>query len=304
MEQQILQKHSFISFIMQCCKAPENDLRKWLKKTLIRQGFSIQEDSYSPKRNNTDQVHNMLAIRGNPKVCLVAHTDVCREHKFGRFNAEWEDHKEIVKKGESDAEKLMKNNGAESDPVFKKVEIDGHPRYIITDRDNKVQVGGDDRLGVAINTWIALSSGYDVGLLFTTDEEIGLKSAAEVKFERLKEFELLVQVDRGNHSNELVLQIQGQRLCSYPIAVKLLEIALDIGMPRKPVQGMNTDVLAIKKNGWCKNAVNMTCGYHNSIGDSADEYIDVQEAKDTMTYVSEIVKSFYLGKDYKPTKHI
>jgi hypothetical protein len=265
-------KHSFESFIAQCCKAPEWELRAFIRKVLSRAGFSIIEDDYRGRRGGKfDLVHNMLAVRGTPDVCLVAHTDVCRDH--------------IV-----DGDDIPVVN-----PEIKFAQVDGEIREIIQDEGPNYQVGGDDRLGVAINLYIALNSGMDLALLFTTDEEVGLLSADKVRFPELLDFELLVQVDRGNHSNQLVNRIGGTQLCSLAIERRLLRIAEEIGLPRNTVNGMLTDVLSIKNNRMCHNAVNMTCGYHNSFGSSKNEFIDVQEARDTMRYVASIVKDFYLN---------
>jgi|ERR1700722_3451840 len=264
-----MSKYSFENFIIQCCKAREWDLRKFLKKLLERNGFQIVEDDYVSHRDaRFSTVHNMLAIRGKPRVCLVAHTDVCRDH--------------------------VSHQMPEVDPAIKLTTIEGELRAIIQDRDCKTQVGGDDRLGVAINTWVATNTGYDIALLFTTDEEMGLVSAEYVKFPELNNFDLLVQVDRGNNSNQLVTNISGVQLCSWRTGDLLIKIAEEIGLPRYKVQGFLTDVLAIKTNGVCREAVNMTCGYHNSIGADSDEYIDIQEAKDTMKYVASIVKYYDL----------
>lgn len=261
----------FERFIIDCCKAREWSLRSFLRNTLGRAGFSIIEDDYQSHRRIAERkeykdIHNMLAIRGEPRVCLVAHTDVCRDH--------CDDIPDVF-------------------PVIKESEM----RRIIQDRDCNVQVGGDDRLGVAINSYIALNSGYDMGLLFTTDEEIGLVSADYVRFPELMDFDLLVQVDRGNHRNQLVSNISGRRLCSDATTKRLLKIASNIGLPRIEVQGFLTDVLTLISNGVCKEAVNMTCGYMNSWGASNNEYIDIQDAKDTMRYVAEIVRYFYLEED-------
>lgn len=264
-------KYSFENFIMQCCKAKEWELRKFLKRVLTHAGFEIQEDNYRSHRDGKySTIRNMIAIRGNPRVCLVAHTDVCRDHAFG---------------------------APDVDPVIKIKSIKDEMRSIIQDRDCSYQVGGDDRLGVAINTWIALNTGYDLGLLFTTDEEVGLVSAEYVKFPELLKFDILLQVDRGNHSNQLVTSIAGYDLCSEQTARRLIQISHDIGLPRYRVNGMMTDVLAIKTNHMCQDAVNMTCGYHNSIGADRDEYIDIQESKDTLKYVSSIIQYYDLGKD-------
>jgi hypothetical protein len=67
-----------------------------------------------------------------------------------------------------------------------------------------------------------------------------------------------------------------------------------MGMPRVPVCGMGTDIAAVKRRGLCKNAFNMTVGYHNSMGSGSDEYIDVQESYDTMRFVSAVIKDYYL----------
>lgn len=268
-----MEKYSFENFIMQCCQAKEWELRSFLKRILKKANFKIIEDNYETPRASDRRyktVHNMLAIRGNPRTCLVAHTDVCRDHSYGSPNV---------------------------DPVIKTQILKGEARRIIQDRNCNVQVGGDDRLGVAINTWIAINTGFDVSLLFTTDEEVGLLSAECVKFSELMDYELLLQVDRGNHSNQLVVSIGGCDLCTAQTANRLIKISEEIKLPRYKVGGMMTDVLAIKQNGICKNAVNMTCGYHNSFGAEKDEFIDIQEAKDTMKFVSNVVKYYYLEED-------
>src|SRR5258706_1503708 len=71
--------------LINCLKAPEWELRRWLKKVLTRAGFEIYEDGYKSdrcdKEKRYESVHNMIAVRGNTgKVCLVAHTDICRDH--------------------------------------------------------------------------------------------------------------------------------------------------------------------------------------------------------------------------------
>lgn len=292
----------FENFIMQCCKADEWELRKFLRKVLTRSGFTIHEDGYQTDRVKKDKrystVHNMLAIRGDkPQVCLVAHTDVCRDHENSRYSMIG-DYSWMSDNNDKEISIVSKSKISEQkvEPVIKMIEHEGQMRRIIQDKNCQIQVGGDDRLGVAINTWIALNTGYDMGLFFPTDEEIGLKSAGDCKMERLKEFELCVQVDRGNHSNQLVPKIGNTIICEYDKVVHMLEIAYNMGMPREIVCGLGTDVYALYKNGYAKNAVNMTTGYHNSRGAQKDEYIEIQEARDTMKFVSEIVKSYYLGE--------
>ncbi len=277
---------SFEDFIMQCCKAGEGDLRKWVHKILPRYGFTIKEDTYQTDRARKNDayknVHNLLAVRGNPKVCLVAHTDICRDHNSKQL------YYGNPKKKPAGATMV--------EPVIKRVEAEEEDRKvikrIIQDKNCESQVGGDDRLGVAINLWVALNTGYDLAILLTTDEEIGLRSAREVDFAELREYELCVQVDRGNHSHELVSKIGSTILCDYDTVVRLLEIAFDMGKPRKVVQGAGTDVAALKERKIIKNAVNMTCGYHSSFSDNPNEYICIDEAVSTMKYVSSIVKSY------------
>jgi hypothetical protein len=290
----------FEKWIMQCCKAPEWELRKYLRKVLTRAGFEIFEDGYRSDRCDKDKryetVHNMLAVRGNtPRVCLVAHTDICRDHEELRSDSKYSgseyafwmyDRHEIP----SDAPKVSRK----VEPTLKLVEHEGEIHRIIQDKECRLQVGGDDRLGVAINTYIALNTGFDMGLYFPTDEEIGLKSARVCEMQRLKEFDLLCQVDRGNKSDELVIKISNEMLASYDMACRLLDIAYTINLPRAPVTGMSTDVYALKSKGMCKQAVNMTCGYHQSFGANSTEYIDVNEARNTMKYVAAIIKDFYL----------
>jgi hypothetical protein len=299
-EMNAIEMSSFEKHIIQCCKASEWDLRRWLKKVLARAGFTIFEDGYKTERVAKDHrystVHNMLAIRGeNPRVCLVAHTDVCRDHEDSRYSM-FGEYSWMLDDTDAKASNVKsKMTETKVEPVVKLIEHEGQMRRIIQEKDCKIQVGGDDRLGVAINTWIALNTGYDMGLFFPTDEEIGLKSARACEMEKLKEFDLLCQVDRGNSSNELVIKISNQIIAEYDTAVRLLDIAYKMGKPRSPITGLSTDVYAIHSRGFCKNAVNMTCGYHNSRGAQKNEYIEVDEARDTMQYVSNIVKDYYLN---------
>jgi hypothetical protein len=260
----------FEQFIIKCCEMDEWDLRDFLREELTKAGFKVQEDDYvSCRPGKYKTIRNMLAIRGeDARVCLVAHTDVCRDHGWGRS-----EHKK-------------------ANPIIKEVERNGESFRIIQDENCEVQTGGDDRLGVAINTWTALNTEYDMGLLYTLDEEIGNQSAEHCKFPELMNFDLCAQVDRGNHSNQLVIEIGGLRLCNNDMARRLLGIADDIGLPREPVRGMMTDVLALTENRRIKAAVNMTCGYHNSFGSSADEYIHIEEACDTLKYVQAIINDF------------
>jgi hypothetical protein len=293
--------NAFENWIIQCCKAPEWMLRRYLKKVLTRAGFEIFEDQYRSERTDKEPrygtVHNMVAVRGKPNVCLVAHTDVCRDHEELRSDSKYGGYGEYhfwMNGRHNEEETPAVRIPRKVEPVIKTVEHEGKIRRVIQDKECNLQVGGDDRLGVAINTWIALNSGYDLGLYFPTDEEIGLKSARACEMAMLKDFDLLVQVDRGNHSDELVIKIANEILIDYAMAVRLLEVAYDLGLPRAPVTGLATDVYAIKSKGLCKAAVNMTCGYHNSHGASSLEYIEIEEARNTMRYVAEIVKSFYL----------
>lgn len=297
---------AFEKHIINCCKAPEWELRKWLKKTLIRAGFEIFEDGYKSDRCEKDDrhstIHNMLAIRGEkPILAYAAHTDVCREHDFSRnFSGKFSNYDENTYWMKDKPEDKTKSKGKRKDyidiqPVVKVCEdSSGALRRIIQDKTCKFQVGGDDRLGVAINTYIAFNSGIDMGLVFFTDEEIGLKSARVIDFPQLKDFEVIIETDRGNHSNELVVKIGDTTLADYSTIGRLLEVAFDMGMPRVPVCGMGTDVVALKQRGLCKNAFNLTTGYHNSVGSSSEEYIDVQEAYDTMKFLSSVGKDYYL----------
>ena len=261
-------KYSFEEMIIQCCKSDEFKLRKWIKKVLTRSGFSIQEDNYeSDRRGQYSGIHNLLAIRGkNAKVCLVAHTDVCRDHRGGPSIA--------------------------PEPVIKVDEFGG--KRIIQDKTCKTQVGGDDRLGVAINMWIALNTGYDMGMLFTTDEEVGIVSAQRVRFPELMEFELLCQVDRGRHSRQIVTNIGGLELCNEEVAEKLIKISEEMGIPRYQISGLITDVYAIRRNKMCKQAINLTCGYYSA--ENRDEWICIEEARDTVKFVSSIIQKYDIGE--------
>lgn len=264
----------FVELLINCCKLNELELRFYIKKILMKTSFLIQEDKYCSARPwGYWDIHNLLAIRGTPKVCLVSHTDVCRDH-------------DLI---------CVYNSGSIPDyqvnPVVKKIKHFNFLVNAIQDKDCLLQVGGDDRAGVAIGLWLAMHTDLPMGLLYTTNEEIGLLSAQQVRFPELMDFELLVQIDRGNQRNQqIVTQIDGLEICNSKISKSLVDLSVSLQKPRQQVLGFSTDVFVIKRNGRCKNAVNLTCGYHNSIGSDPNEYIVIHEVIDTMEYVQEIIK--------------
>lgn len=254
---------SFSDLIIWCCSQKETTLRKKIKQYLKEKSFSSFEDDYVSYRN-LKGVNNLLLVRGKPEFCLVAHTDVCRDHpEYGEEPA-FQKPKPVIK--------IM--NG----------------REIIQDKNESIQVGGDDRLGVAIALWCALHTDKDLAILFTTDEEVGLVSAAHVKFEQLNNYKLLIQIDRGNNSNQVVTSIGGVKLCDEETISFIEQKMKDNNITREFVIGRGTDVFAIKKANMCKNAINMTCGYHNSHGDSGSEYIDIQEASEAKDFVLALIE--------------
>ncbi len=262
--------------LIKCCQLSEISLRDYIQDILPQHNFTIQQDDYiSTRKGDYGKIHNLLAIRGDAKICVVSHTDVCRDHE--------------QLQGES-----PNSTPANYDvnPVIKEMLHLDKLTQVIQDEDCLAQVGGDDRVGVAIALYFALYTDLPLGLLFTTDEEIGLISAKKVSFTELMNFDLLVQIDRGNQpTKQIVTKIHNQELCEANLAQKLIKLSEKIGRSRVPVQGYGTDVYAIKVNNRCKNAINLTCGYHNSRSSSPLEYIVIEEAEDTMEFVQEIIKS-------------
>jgi len=254
----MIDSFSFSDLIIWCCSQSEHSLRDSIKTELSRKGFSFIEDDYISYRNLSG-VGNLLLTRGNPELCLVAHTDVCRDHYYY-------ENRIFPRK---------------PNPVIKI----SNGREIIQDKNCSVQVGGDDRLGVAIALWCALHTDHDLSILLTTDEEVGLVSASKVSFDQLNSYKLLIQIDRGNNSNQIVTEIRGVKLCDDDTILFLQEKMNSLGVKREFVVGKGTDVFEIKKANLCKNAINMTCGYHDSHGDSGNEYIDVQEAIEARNFV-------------------
>jgi hypothetical protein len=267
-----MNKYSFETFMMKCCAAKEWELRKFLKRILKKFDFKIIEDDYKSHRGGKyNTVHNMLAIRGEPKVCLIAHSDTCKDHAG-----------DII-------------------PVRPKIKIE-NGRRIIQDEFCMVQLGADDRVGIAINVWIAIHTGHDLGLLITTDEEVGVVSAEYASFPELLDFELLLQVDRGNHKNQIASTICGVEMCCKGTEERLIDISKRIGMERYTVNGALTDVLALKINGMCGDGVNITCGYWNSYSNSENEYIDIEDAKETLIFVNEVIKDYEYGDIMHPSE--
>lgn len=265
----------FTNLLITCCKLSESELRSYIKKFVTEYNFSIQEDGYiSARYDESSNISNLIAIRGNSNVCLVSHTDVCREHYMFQGSAPDETAPDYI-----------------VNPVIKEIKHLNNIVSVIQDKDCLGQVGGDDRAGVAIALWLATKTDFPMGIILTTYEEIGLLSAKEVAFPELLNFELLVQIDRGNQPNQqIVTQIGQTKLCKEDLANSLVELSINKGKPREEVIGRGTDVFAIKSRGMCNNAINLTCGYHNSFGSNPNEYIVIHEAEETAEYVKDIVE--------------
>lgn len=261
--QSITEPTPFERVILAACALDESTLRSQLEFALTRHGFRTRNDEYDalPQPRTPDRVvRNMLAIRGTPRVCLVVHTDVVRD---------WRDTTGILR------------------PVVRDEVIDGRRRRSITDATGETPIGGDDRLGVAIAMRVARASTHDLAILFTTDEERGLFGAEEVPADWVAPFELLVQIDRGNHRDQLVTSIHDTRLCHPRWEARLLRLASNLGLPRQACDGYPTDVYALVRRGVVRNAVNLTCGYYAN--HRGNEWIDVAEADETARYVRAIV---------------
>ena len=245
------------TLLVATCVADETALQRTLTSELAGAGFATRRDRYrpSPRAFPPRDVTNLLFVRGAPRVCLVAHTDVVRDH-----------------------------GGVATAPTPHVVSDPATGRRVLADRARATPIGGDDRVGVAIIRWLAQTTTAPMAALFTTDEEIGLDGAYAVPMAWLEPFELLVEIDRrSDHGRELVTQIFGRRLCTDERAARLLAIAADVGMPRTTVMGLATDVYAFAARGFRGDAVNLSCGYHEP--HAPEEWVDMREAAETATYV-------------------
>jgi hypothetical protein len=268
--------NQFADVLINCCQLNEIQLRTYIKQQLKTHNFTCQEDEYlSYRGGDYQQIHNLLAMRGkNPQICLVSHTDVCRDHD--RLQGE---------------NPNLTPSNYQVKPVIKEILHLDKMVKVVQDQDCKAQVGGDDRVGVAISLWLAIATNLPLGILLTTDEEVGLFSAKKVNFPELMNFDLLVQIDRGNQPHaQIVTTIGTTELCDRDLAKKLIDLSIENGNPREEVIGKGTDVYAIKNNNLCKNAINLTCGYHHSYGSDPQEYIVIEEAEETMEYIRKIIE--------------
>jgi hypothetical protein len=179
------------------------------------------------------------------------------------------------------------------DPVARYVDRAGRARRVLQDCERKTPIGADDRLGVALITWLAIRQEIDVALLFTTDEERGLLSAWQLPPEWFADFSLVVEVHYGNRpSAELVSRVEGVPLCSPRRTSWLLDLSATIGLPRIEADGPRTDAYAMRCRDLVPEAVNMTCGYHESFKEaSGEEYVDLEEAADTLRFLLAIARA-------------
>ena len=54
--------------------------------------------------------------------------------------------------------------------------------------------------------------------------------------------------------------------------------------------------MVLRDNNIIGECCNMTIGYHNSIGSNTTEFIDTQEAYNTLWYVASIIKNYEFGE--------
>lgn len=262
----MIENLSFEELIIWACKSQESSLRIELLKVLKEFGYEIHKDSYSSYKDPGNSIYNnVLFIRGKPNCSFICHTDICRD--YVAINSD--------------------SPEPEPTPVIKNM----NGERILQDYNCKTQIGGDDRLGVAIAVWTLLQSKNDCALLLTTDEEIGLRSSYELDIPKINDFELLIQIDRGNQSNQIVNEIGGLELCN-SLMSETLKLITSKRIPRTLVKGAPTDIYALKKQNKIQNAVNITCGYHNSFGQSGHEYINIREAKETLFLIKDILEYF------------
>lgn len=142
-------------------------------------------------------------------------------------------------------------------------------------------VGGDDKVGVAINL-VLLDNFDNLFVLFTEDEELGCEGAKNFDLKNLEGIEFLIESDRRGIV-DVVNNVMGSELCSN----EFLDAVLNLDKSRVKSYGLSTDVGELRSRGWKGNCVNLSCGYYNPHTPAC--YIVPQQVLDTYSFVKRIL---------------
>ena len=204
-----------------------------------------------------DEIGNIIAMKGNGKIGLVAHTDTVHEIFEGEMRI-------IYSKGTLKA--------------FKSVIRKNKIKNVITG------IGGDDKVGIFLVLRL-LQELNDVTAFFVTQEEIGSVGALYLNRKYLEPCSYFIEIDRRG-IKDVVTQYYNSDLINSEFKKKIKPILKKHN--RVEASGLTTDIIALAEAGSINvSAINVSCGYYNP--HTAFEYISIDEVNKTYQFVKDLI---------------
>lgn len=151
----------------------------------------------------------------------------------------------------------------------------GSVKYYAEDPKEKKRrgIGGDDKCGLFVALQIAQNMN-DVGVIITTDEEIGCVGAKRVKKEDLEDASVLIQADRRGGTDAV------KRISGFDISGEDWQEHVETSVKSHGYTwhtwGANTDVFAMQGTEAASvSAVNLSAGYH--LPHTENDWIDEEQ---------------------------
>ncbi len=155
----------------------------------------------------------------------------------------------------------------------------------------QVGIGGDDKVGVYI-ALRCLEATENIKLVFFRDEEIGCLGSSDNDKSFFDDVKFVLQCDRKGNSG-FVTNASGTILCSDEFMNDVEEIISVYGYSF--INGMMTDVMALRNSGIEISMANIECGYYNP--HYSNEYVVISDVENCLNMVQTIINS--LNKTYK-----
>jgi putative aminopeptidase FrvX len=156
-------------------------------------------------------------------------------------------------------------------------------------------IGGDDKVGIFIAIQ-CLESFDNIKAVFFRDEEVGCEGSYDPDHDFFNDCSFVLQCDRKGNSG-FVTNAGGTELSSKQFQNDLKPILKQYGY--KTVNGMMTDVMALKESDILCSMANIECGYYNP--HTAQEYVNINDVQNCLNMVKKIITDMS-GKDY-PCKY-
>ena len=147
-----------------------------------------------------------------------------------------------------------------------------------------VQLGCDDKAGLAIILCLAKYTDLEFKILLTVQEECGQWGVQQIPAKFFKDVCWIFSLDRKG-ANDIITNYLGSDTCTEVFYGKLVQVAKEIGMELHRASGSRADTYYLAEH--CP-AVNLSVGYYGPHRDN--DYLVVRETYNTLNLVARCLK--------------